>query len=148
MYQFVESKSNIGSSILAANIIKTKNDEGLEYYVANFPGGRVKWAMFENEHYDKNVKQFEDGDEEIKKFFKGPMTIPKYHIFKDTKKIGFALPRNAHNAAEEPYLVIPETLVANRTKMKKYCISRTYYIFEVNENHIINDKNARLLFYQ
>lgn len=148
MYQFVESKSNIGSSILAANIIKTKNDEGLEYYVANFPGGRVKWAMFENEHYDENVKQFEDGDEEIKKFFKGPMTIPKYHIFKDTKKIGFALPRNAHNADEEPYLVIPETLVANRTKMKNYGISRTYYIFEVNENHIINDKNARLLFYQ
>lgn len=148
MYQFVESKSNIGSSILAANIIKTKNDEGLEYYVANFPGGRTKWAMFENEHYDENVKQFEDGDEEIKKFFKGPMTIPKYHIFKDTKKIGFALPRNAHNADEEPYLVIPETLVANRTKMKNYGISRTYYIFEVNENHIINDKNARLLFYQ
>ena len=148
MYQFVESKSNIGSSILAANIIKTKNDEGLEYYVANFPGGRVKWAMFENEHYDENVKQFEDGDEEIKKFFKGPMTIPKYHIFKDTKKIGFALPRNAHNADEEPYLVIPETLVANRTKMKNYGISRTYYIFEVNENHIINDKNARLLFFQ
>ena len=148
MYQFIESKSNIGSSILAANIIKTKNDEGLEYYVANFPGGRVKWAMFENEHYDENVKQFEDGDEEIKKFFKGPMTIPKYHIFKDTKKIGFALPRNAHNADEEPYLVIPETLVANRTKMKNYGISRTYYIFEVNENHIINDKNARLLFYQ
>ena len=148
MYQFVESKSNIGSSILAANIIKTKNDEGLEYYVANFPGGRVKWAMFENEHYDENVKQFEDGDEEIKKFFKGPMTIPKYHIFKDTKKIGFALPRNAHNADEEPYLVIPETLVANRTKMKNNGISRTYYIFEVNENHIINDKNARLLFYQ
>ena len=115
MYQFIEGKSNIGSSILAANIIKTKNDEGLEYYVANFPGGRVKWAMFENEHYDENVKQFEDGDEEIKKFFKGPMTIPKYHIFKDTKKIGFALPRNAHNADEEPYLVIPETLVANRT---------------------------------
>ena len=104
--------------------------------------------MFENEHYDENVKQFEDGDEEIKKFFKGPMTIPKYHIFKDTKKIGFALPRNAHNADEEPYLVIPETLVANRTKMKNYGISRTYYIFEVNENHIINDKNARLLFYQ
>ena len=76
------------------------------------------------------------------------MTIPKYHIFKDTKKIGFALPRNAHNADEEPYLVIPETLVANRTKMKNYGISRTYYIFEVNENHIINDKNARLLFYQ
>ena len=148
MYQFVESKSNIGSSILAANIIKTKNDEGLEYYVANFPGGRVKWAMFENEHYDENVKQFKDGDEEIKKFLKGPMTIPKYHIFKDTKKIGFALPRNAHNADEEPYLVIPETLVANRTKMKNYGISRTYYIFEVNENHIINDKNARLLFYQ
>ena len=148
MYQFIEGKSNIGSSILAANIVKTKNDEGLEYYVANFPGGRVKWAMFENEHYDKNVKQFEDGDEEIKKFFKGPMTIPKYHIFKDTKKIGFALPRNAHNADEEPYLVIPETLVANRTKMKNYGISRTYYIFDINENHIINDKNARLLFYQ
>ena len=148
MYQFVESKSNIGSSILAAYIVKTKNDEGLEYYVANFPGGRVKWAMFENEHYDENVKQFEDGDEEIKKFFKGPMTIPKYHIFKDTKKIGFALPRNAHNADEEPYLVIPETLVANRTKMKNYGISRTYYIFDINENHIINDKNARLLFYQ
>ena len=148
MYQFLEGKSNIGSSILAANIVKTKNDEGQEYYVANFPGGRVKWAMFENEHYDENVKQFEDGDEEIKKFFKGPMTIPKYHIFKDTKKIGFALPRYAHNADEEPYLVIPETLVANRTKMKNYGISRTYYIFEVNENHIINDKNARLLFYQ
>ena len=148
MYQFIEGKSNIGSSILAANIVKTKNDEGQEYYVANFPGGRVKWAMFENEHYDKNVKQFEDGDEEIKKFFKGPMTIPKYHIFKDTKKIGFALPRNAHNINEEPYLVIPETLVANRTKMKNYGISRTYYIFDINENHIINDKNARLLFYQ
>ena len=148
MYQFIEGKSNIGSSILAANIVKTKNDEGQEYYVANFPGGRVKWAMFENEHYDENVKQFENGDEEIKKFFKGPMTIPKYHIFKDTKKIGFALPRNAHNADEEPYLVIPETLVANRTKMKNYGISRTYYIFDINENHIINDKNARLLFYQ
>ena len=148
MYQFVESKANLGSSILAANVVKTKNDEGLEYYVASFPGGRTKWAIFENTHYDENVKQFEDGDEEVKKFFKGIQTIPRYHIFKDNKKIGFALPRNAHNANEETYLVIPETLTANRTKMKNYGISRTYYIFEVNENHIINDDGARLLFFQ
>ena len=64
MYQFVESKANLGSSILAAHVVKTKNDEGLEYYVTSFPGGRTKWAMFENTHYDENVKQFEDGDEE------------------------------------------------------------------------------------
>jgi len=125
-----------------------KEETDKEYYQIIFPGNKIIWAFFENEHYEQNIEDFKENNDSIKEFFKARTCIPKYTIYRDKKKIGTALPRNAHEHDDKPFLYIPKTL-KKRGKYSKNrkAIGRNYYIFDVDDDYIIND-SARLLFYQ
>jgi len=140
MYQKIESGS-IVASILK---LRYKQEEDVEYFKASFP--RAKWVFFENDFYDEDVEQFNNGDTEHYKTF---TSIPKYLIFKNKKKIGFALPR-VSDFADRKFLFIPITYKnkwRTDTNDKKYAVLRNYYIYDVDDEYIIED-GARLIFYQ
>ena len=140
MYQKIENGS-IVASILK---LRYKQEEDVEYFKASFP--RAKWVFFENDFYDEDVEQFNNGDTEHYKTF---TSIPKYLIFKNKKKIGFALPR-VSDFADRKFLFIPITYKnkwRTDTNDKKYAVLRNYYIYDVDDEYIIED-GARLIFYQ
>jgi len=146
-YQFIESGANLSSSIKAAHIKKQYHEERkLDYHQAIFPGGRIIWGIFLNKYYDEELEGVRNGDEKHTEHYKHEFSIPKYKIYKNGVKIGFAFPRHAHKHDESPYLYVPETLRFNKRKYNKTGISRDFYIFDVNKQHTINDKAVLLRF--
>ena len=144
-YQFIESKANIGSTLKAAYIKKQYHEEKkLYYHQAIFPGGRTVWGMFENKYYDKEIKGIESGDEEVLEHYKHKSSVPKYHIYKNNIKIGIALPREAHERSDKPYLFIPETKRYYRNKRNKPGIGLNYYIFDIDDDYLM--KNQSILY--
>ena len=137
-------KLETGSIIATTLKLRYKQEEDVEYFKASFP--RAKWVFFENDFYNEDVEQFNNGNTE---FYKSLTSIPKYLIFKNKKKIGFALPRISE-FADRKFLFIPRTYKSKwraDTNNKKYAILREYYIYDVDDEYIIQD-DARLLFYQ
>ena len=88
----------------------------------------------------------EQASTEHTEHYKHEFSIPKYKIYKNGVKIGFAFPRHAHKHDESPYLYVPETLRFNKRKYNKTGISRDFYIFDVDKQHTINDKAVLLRF--
>ena len=146
-YVFLESKANIGSSLKVAYIRKCYHEEkDLDYYQAIFPGGRIIWGIFENKDYDKEVEGIKNGDEKYTQYYKHEYSVPKYHIYRNSIKIGTALPRLAHEHDDKPFLYIPETAKRNRRLHKKPGIGMDYYIFDIDENHLITEESSLLRF--
>lgn len=130
-----------GGGIVACWLQSLKSKEGIEYFSAYFP--RAKWALFENEEYEKAIDKIEKKTKDAFDYYKSKTSVPKYTIFKNSKKIGIALPRE--NELHK-FLYIPHTY-SNKTKDKKYSILRDYYIFDVEEDFTIKE-NSRLMFFQ
>ena len=144
-YQFIESRANLGATLKAAFIKKQYHEEKkLDYHQAIFPGGRIIWAMFKNEYYDKEIEGIKNGDEEVMQYYKHENFVPRYHIYRNNVKIGIALPRNAHENSDKPYLFIPETKKYNRKKRNKPGIGLNYYIFDIDDDYLI--KNESILY--
>jgi len=140
MYQKLETGSVIATTLQ----LRYKQEEDIEYYRASFP--RAKWAFFENDFYHEDIDTFNNGDNS---HYKSLTSIPRYAIFKNKKKIGFALPR-VSEFANMKFLFIPKTH-KNKwrpdTNNKKYAVLRDYYIYDIDDDYVIQD-DARLLFYQ
>jgi hypothetical protein len=140
------SYEKIGNSSITACFLRFryKQEEKIEYYRAKFP--RAKWAFFENEFYNDDVEKLKSGQK--LEHYKTVHTVPKYTIFKNNHKIGIALPRTNPNL-EVNFLFIPNTYRSKwqSTNDKKYAVLRNYYIYDIDDNYVIND-GARLLFYQ
>ena len=140
MYQKLET----GSVIATRLELRYKQEEDIEYYRASFP--RAKWAFFENEFYESDISTFNSGTNE---HYRTIYAIPKYTIFKKGKKIGIALPR-VSEFADKKFLFVPNTYKQKwnvSTNVKKYSVLRDYYIYEVDDDYVIED-GARLFFYQ
>ena len=141
-YEIIELHGSITACFLK---FRYKQEEQIEYYRAKFP--RAKWAFFENEFYDDDIEKLKSGQK--LEHYKTVYTVPKYVIFKDGHKIGIALPRT-NEQDKVNFLFIPNTYRSKwqtNTNNKKYAVLRNYYIYDIDDEYIIND-GARLLFYQ
>ena len=140
------SYEKIGNSSITACFLqfRYKQEEKIEYYRARFP--RAKLAFFENEFYSDDVEKLNNGEK--LEHYKKVHTVPKYTIFKNSRKIGIALPRT-HEMNDVSFLFIPNTYKSKwqGTHDKKYAVLRNYYIYDIDDEYVIND-GARLLFYQ
>ena len=146
-YQFIESKSNLGSSLKVAYIKKQFHEEQqLDYHQVIFPGGRTIWGMFENKYFDAESEGVKSGDEQYTQYYKHEYSIPKYKIYRNGHKIGFAVPRYAREHGDKPFLFIPETNKYYKNKHKRPGIGLNYYIFDVDENHFIPEESTLLRF--
>mgnify|MGYP003144767756 CR=1 FL=1 len=144
-YQFIENSTSKGMMKVAD--LRYSKDDKHDYYLAKFP--RQRWIFFENQFYYRDIKLIKERDEKTLKIYKGISSVPKYVIHRDSKKIGFALPRITKDE-ERKYLFIPSTKISNSMRMKginKKTISRDYFIYEINDEYIINKENSRLLRY-
>ena len=129
-----ESDTNI-----KAGDIKFILDKKCEYWRVYFSMSRIKWALFENNYYDKDIEKFNNKDENNK--YTSLQSIPKYYVYKDNVKLGPVLPRKT--IENKPFLFIPQTY----KKGGKLLITKDYYIYDVDEEYNINEK-AILIFYQ
>ena len=132
------TSSELKGMIHTNRIMQTKDDNRL---VIKFARGF--WTLFFNDYREQSIKQVEDGDKEAKPFHGRTDNVPVYNIFRDNRKIGFALPRIAHTEKQQKYLFIPKTTKPNQ----RIKISRPYYIFDVDDDYNINNM-ARLMFRQ
>ena len=71
-----ESDTNI-----KAGDIKFMLDKKCEYWRVYFSMSRIKWALFENNYYDKDIEKFNNKDENNK--YTSLQSIPKYYVYKD-----------------------------------------------------------------
>ena len=104
---------------------------------------RGYWTLFYNDYREQSIAQIKDGDKEAKPFHGRTDNVPVYNIYRQNRKIGFALPRVAHTEKKQKYLYIPKTTKLNQ----RIKISRPYYIFDVDDEYNIKHM-ARLLFRQ
>ncbi len=129
---------NKSSSIFACNLVKQKTSDNIEYYLAQFP--RAHWALFWNVDYQNSIDSV--GTDIAR--YKSVSSIPKYGIYKDYIKLGNAYPRQADNG--DNFLYIPKTYTKkDRAHFSKsrYRILRDYYIYDINDNYEINEKDAK-----
>ena len=129
-----ESDTNI-----KAGDIKFILDKKCEYWRVYFSMSRIKWALFENNYYDKDIEKFNNKDENNK--YTSLQSIPKYSVWKNGNKIGPGLIRQTEEG--KPFIFIPKTY----KKGGSLSISRDYYIYEIDDDYNIDNK-ARMLFYQ
>jgi|TARA_R100001530_G_scaffold131652_1_gene103465 hypothetical protein len=118
-------------------------------YEVKFITSKAKWFLVHNKFYFDVLKGIENGDEEILKHYKTKITVPKYSIFKDGKKIGIALVRHSPLNSKSEYLFIPKT--RNRhgvRKNPKHMIHRDYLITQLNPGLLTIWDSAELLYYQ
>ena len=113
----------------------TKDDK--EFVMVSFP--RTKWVMFENTHYYEDFESTQNGENE---YYKHIHMIPKYAIWKNRKKVSIALPRiDGH---DKPFLYIPRGWTnpmktgTNKDRLK-YALSKEFYIFNINEEFLIDE---------
>jgi len=130
---------NSDSTNIKAGDIKFMIDKKCEYWRVYFSMSRIKWALFENNYYDKDIEGFNNKDEDNK--YTSLHSIPKYHVYKDKVKLGPVLARKTFE--DKPFLFIPKTY----KKGGKLAITKDYYIYDVDEEYKINEK-ATLIFYQ
>lgn len=130
------------SSIFACYLVKTVTND-ITYFKAQFP--RAHWAFFWRIDYEDAIDSI---GTDISRY-KSESSVPKYGIYKDGIKLGNAYPRISES--DSKFLYIPKTYTkkdrANRRR-PKYKILREYYIYDINDNYEINEKDAKLLFYQ
>jgi hypothetical protein len=137
-YQIINS-----DSVIASYIYKCTSEDGNIFYSVKFP--RIVWALFENKYYDRDVSASTHTDN----VYRHETHVPKYNIFRNHVKIGNAYPRLTEDDAK--FLFIPRTYVKRNTGRMgrpKRPINRNYYIYEVNDDYEIQEKDAKLLFYQ
>ncbi len=87
-----------------------------------FRKSKLTWLIRPNSYYEESIKQ-----EFPNQFYKSIASVPRYHIIKQRRKIGIALPRVSKS--ENNFLFIP----------KNKNLNRSYYIWDVDKNYeIIN----------
>lgn len=146
-YQFIEGKGNLSPNLKAAYIIRQYHEEKkLSYHQARFPGGRVVWGIFENEHYDEEIEGIRKGDEKMLKYYKHEFIVPKYNIHSNHRKIGVALPRTIKEADNKPFLFIPNTRKLYKKKYGHFGIGSNYYVFNVDNNYLLPDECSLVRF--
>ena len=124
---------------IKAGHIKYMEDEKYKYWRVYFNMSRIQWALFENDYYAKDIKNFNKKDKDNQ--YKSLNSIPKYHVYKNSTKLGPVLTRETFEG--KPFLFIPKSYKKGGT----VSIKRDYYIYDVDEEYNINEK-ATLLFYQ
>ena len=113
--------------LISCGIVKKSVDE------SNLVGvfrGKTIWLVFENTHYEDNMKL-----EFPNEFFINSMAVPIYTITKNRKKVSYMLPRLTKKKKDK-YLFIPSL---------KGQGARRYYIFDVDKNYKIK-KDAKIWF--
>jgi len=128
--------------ILACWLQETESKDGIKYFSAFFP--RAKWAFFKNENYEEIVNKIDNKEKDAFDYYSSKASVPKYTIFKNSKKIGIALPRE--NELHK-FLYIPRTYKKKMLSNRKYSILRDYYIFDLEDDFMIRE-NSRLMFFQ
>ena len=108
-------------------------------FIVKFP--RVSWYLHLNKTFKENVKDVENGNTE---HYLSTSNVPLFTIHRDARKIGYAFPRETKESKQK-FLFIPKT--NNKMYMSRKGVSKPYYIFDVDGDHIPKYK-ARLMFLQ
>ncbi len=114
--QIADPEFNKNRFIPCGNCIINRNG----HLLGMFRTSKKFWLILPNNYYEEEIKK-----EFPTEHYRFASMMPKYNIFRDRQKVGFALPRVSKTGNN--FLFIPNTKD----------LRRNYYIWDVDESHNI-----------